>query len=607
MKKISKVKNILKFNLKPLIGFEIIYKLSTSIIFIPLFLSIFKLITKVSGYTYLTFENIFNFLLNPLTLIFLLFLILIMTFYTIIDISTIIIILDSSYAQKKITIKEAFILSLKKSIQVFKPQNILLSFLIMFLIPFLHLGISSSFISTISIPEFILDFIMNNNFLLAIYIILVILLCYLLFKWLYAIHYYVLEDCDFKEARKKSTNLSKKNKFKDFLSIVITELIISAIYFLFIFLGIVLILILTKVFSKTNLFSNLSITIIWLLIALSFVVLTLLTTPICYAIISVLYYQHKQKNNEEIKHLKINAKEIKQATKKFNILKYSVCFLILVSSLLFTYSLLNGKYNFNIEYLRTMEVTAHRGASKLYPENTMAAFVGAKQLNADWIELDVQQTKDEKLIVLHDTNFKRTTGVNKNSWQTTYEEVEKLDAGSFFSSEFKGEKIPLLEEVLDFAKKNNIKLNIELKPTGHEKNFEASVGELINKYDFASNCVITSQVYEVLENVKAYDPNLKTVYVMSLAYGDITSLKAADNFSIEASSVTKPLVNKVHNAGKELYAWTVNTESSINDMIELNVDNIITDNISLAKDTIYSSKTSNIIQEYVKFINNLLK
>ncbi len=607
MKKISKVKNILKFNLKPLIGFEIIYKLSTSIIFIPLFLSIFKLITKVSGYTYLTFENIFNFLLNPLTLIFLLFLILIMTFYTIIDISTIIIILDSSYAQKKITIKEAFILSLKKSIQVFKPQNILLSFLIMFLIPFLHLGISSSFISTISIPEFILDFIMNNNFLLAIYIILVILLCYLLFKWLYAIHYYVLEDCDFKEARKKSTNLSKKNKFKDFLSIVITELIISAIYFLFIFLGIVLILILTKVFSKTNLFSNLSITIIWLLIALSFVVLTLLTTPICYAIISVLYYQHKQKNNEEIKHLKINAKEIKQATKKFNILKYSVCFLILVSSLLFTYSLLNGKYNFNIEYLRTMEVTAHRGASKLYPENTMAAFVGAKQLNADWIELDVQQTKDEKLIVLHDTNFKRTTGVNKNSWQTTYEEVEKLDAGSFFSSEFKGEKIPLLEEVLDFAKKNNIKLNIELKPTGHEKNFEASVGELINKYDFASNCVITSQVYEVLENVKAYDPNLKTVYVMSLAYGDITSLKAADNFSIEASSVTKTLVNKVHNAGKELYAWTVNTESSINDMIELNVDNIITDNISLAKDTIYSSKTSNIIQEYVKFINNLLK
>lgn len=607
MKKISKVKNILKFNLKPLIGFEIIYKLSTSIIFIPLFLSIFKLITKVSGYTYLTFENIFNFLLNPLTLIFLLFLILIMTFYTIIDISTIIIILDSSYAQKKITIKEAFILSLKKSIQVFKPQNILLSFLIIFLIPFLHLGISSSFISTISIPEFILDFIMNNNFLLAIYIILVILLCYLLFKWLYAIHYYVLEDCDFKEARKKSTNLSKKNKFKDFLSIVITELIISAIYFLFIFLGIVLILILTKVFSKTNLFSNLSITIIWLLIALSFVVLTLLTTPICYAIISVLYYQHKQKNNEEIKHLKINAKEIKQATKKFNILKYSVCFLILVSSLLFTYSLLNGKYNFNIEYLRTMEVTAHRGASKLYPENTMAAFVGAKQLNADWIELDVQQTKDEKLIVLHDTNFKRTTGVNKNSWQTTYEEVEKLDAGSFFSSEFKGEKIPLLEEVLDFAKKNNIKLNIELKPTGHEKNFEASVGELINKYDFASNCVITSQVYEVLENVKAYDPNLKTVYVMSLAYGDITSLKAADNFSIEASSVTKTLVNKVHNAGKELYAWTVNTESSINDMIELNVDNIITDNISLAKDTIYSSKTSNIIQEYVKFINNLLK
>ena len=94
---------------------------------------------------------------------------------------------------------------------------------------------------------------------------------------------------------------------------------------------------------------------------------------------------------------------------------------------------------------------------------------------------------------------------------------------------------------------------------------------------------------------------------MSLAYGDITSLSKADSFSIEAASITKTLVNKIHNEGKEIYAWTVNTKESINKMIDLNVDNIITDNVTLAKELIYDSKTSNVIKELIEFIEDLLK
>ena len=277
----------------------------------------------------------------------------------------------------------------------------------------------------------------------------------------------------------------------------------------------------------------------------------------------------------------------------------------LILGFFFTYGLYRGDYNLNIEYTRRLEVTAHRGASVFYPENTMSAFVGAKKLGADWIELDVQETKDKEVIVIHDTNFKRTTGVDKNTWELSYKEIEKLDAGSFFDKKYKGEKIPLLKDVVEFAKENNIRLNIEIKPTGHEKALEKEVVDIINEENFEDSCVITSQVYDVLKKVKKYDKNIKTVYVMSLAYGDITSLKDADNFSIEAMSINKKLVKRVHNEGKELYAWTVNTKESINNMIDLNVDNIITDDITLAKDTIYSSKTSNVINEYVKLVRNI--
>ncbi len=600
------IRNILGYNIKSLVGFELIYKLVSVFIFTPIFLTLFDLITKVSGYKYLTFENVIAFLSKPITIIFLFLLIILITFYTLIDLSTVIIILDSSYQKKKVKIKDAFILACKKSLRIFHIKNILLPFLVIFLIPFLNIGLSTGFISTISIPEFILDFINSNTLLLILYSILIIILTIMLFRWLYVIHYFVLENCSFKEARKRSANLSKKNKIKDFISIILTQIGIFIAYMLFILIGIVFIILIYKWLGKVNIFSSLSITIIWILIAISFIIITLMSTPINYAIVTLRYYCNKAKINEKVNHLKINNRDSKKLGTKFKIFKYVVIVLIIFSGSLFTYSVMNNKYDLNIEYIKTMEVTAHRGASKYYPENTMSAFIGAKKLGADVIELDIQQTKDKKLIVMHDTNLKRTTGVDKDIWKTNYEEIKLLDAGSFLSDKFKGERVPLFEDVVKWAKENNMKLNIELKPTGNETDFEKYVSDIIKKYNFYDQCVITSQVYEVLENIKKCDKDINTVYVMSLAYGDINELKAADNFSIEASSVTKTLVSRVHKEGKELYAWTVNTQSSISKMVDLGVDNIITDDITLAKNVIYSSKTSNLIEEYIKFVNNLL-
>lgn len=604
MKNIKKILEMLMYNRKALINFEFIYKIVTSIIFVPLFLGMFNLTMKLAGFSYITFENFFSFISNPVTILMIIFLIILMTFYSLIDISSIIIILDNSYQKKKITAKDAFLTSIQKVKKVLNSKNILISFLVLFLIPFLNLGISSNFISTIKIPEFIMDYIKNNKMLSLLYIFVIIFLCFLLFRWIYSLHYFILENKNFKEARKKSSNLSKKNQLKDFLFIMLTQIFISFIYILFVLIGILLIILINRLFGNNNLLGNLTITIIWLFIAISFIAFTLLSTPISYTSISFLYYLHKNNIKEKIEHVKISHNEIKKQKKIFNIFKFTAAIITIICGTVFTYYVYNGKYNFNIEYIRTMEVTAHRGASVLYPENTMAAFVGAKKLGADWIELDVQQTKDRKLVILHDTNLKRTTGANINTWEATYDEISTLDAGSFFSEDFEGEKIPLLEEVVDYAKKNNIKLNIELKPTGNEIEFEKSVVDIIKKNDFTDMCVVTSQVYDVLEKVKTYDKDIKTVYVMSLAYGDVTKLKDADSFSIEASNINNSLVKKIHNQGKEVYAWTVNTEKNIKKMIDYNVDNIITDNITLAKDTISKSKTSNIIQEYINLIEN---
>jgi len=603
---LKNISNMIKFNLGTLIKFEIIFKAILGIILIPFAFLGFSLSMKLTGYTYLTIENIFNFMLNPITLIMLVLLIIYLTIVTIFDISSLIIIYDISYKKEKIGTIDLIRLSLSKCKRIFNIKNISVSFLVLFLMPFLSIGVSTNVVTSIKIPEFIMDFI-NSNFTLSImYFIVYLLLLSLMLKWLYSLHYMVLENKSFKEARKNSKELIKGNKIVDILKIILVQIITSIIYILFILLGVFIIIFFSKIFSKTNIIESISITIVWLFIVLVLILFSFISNAISYATISALFYKHKTDKNEKINH--INYKQIIEEKKQSKVFKYIfviIMILALIGGSLFTYQVITSKTNLNIEYVRKMEITAHRGASVKYPENTMSAFKGAKELGADWIELDVQQTKDKQIVVSHDTNLVRVTGVNKDIIDMNYSEIEKLDAGSFFNEKFKGEKIPLLSEVLEYAKNNNIRLNIELKPTGKETDFEKQVVDLIKEYNFENRCVITSQMYDVLKNTKNVDKDIKTVYVMSIAIGNITDAKYADAFSVEASNVNTYLVSKVHNEGKELYAWTVNTEESINKMIDMNVDNIITDNIELGKELVEKSKNSNLINEFIKNISNI--
>ena len=600
---IKRISNMIGYNLKTLIKFEIIYKALLSIILIPFAISGFSLAMKLTGYTYLTLENIVSFLVNPITLIMLILIIIYLTIVTIFDITAIIVLFDISSKKEKIGMLDLIKLSINKCKKVFNLKNISIAFLILFLMPFLNIGISSNVITSIKLPEFIMDYINSNYTLSIIYILVYLLLLSIMSKWLYSLNYMILEDKSFKEARKSSKELIKKSRLVDLLKIFLVQIITSVIYTLFIILGILIIMLISKILGNLKVIESVSITIVWLLIVVCLIIFAFITNSISLATISAMFYKHKTDKKEKIKHIAYN-KIIKD--KKHNtILKYIITIVVLlsvVSGSLFTYQIIIGETNLNIKYIRKMEITAHRGASVKYPENTMAAFRGAKKLGADWIELDIQQTKDRQIVVSHDTNLSRVTGVNKDIIDTNYSEIEKLDAGSFFSKKFKNEKIPLLKEVLQYAKDNNIRLNIEIKPTGKEIDFEKQVVDLIKEYEFEDRCVITSQIYSALENVKKADKEIKTVYVMSIAIGNIIDAKYADAFSVEASNVNEVLVNTVHNSGKELYAWTINTEESINNMIDMNVDNIITDNIELGKELVEKSKSSDLISEFMKSI-----
>lgn len=110
-----------------------------------------------------------------------------------------------------------------------------------------------------------------------------------------------------------------------------------------------------------------------------------------------------------------------------------------------------------------IEIIAHRGASALCPENTMAAFEHGLQLGATGIETDVQMSSDGRLVLIHDETLNRTAGASGWVKDTTYEQLRTLDAGSWFHADFAQERIPSLEELFDLVQGKRILLNLELK------------------------------------------------------------------------------------------------------------------------------------------------
>ena len=586
-----------------IIGFELLYKLLSAAVFAPIFFASLNLVMNLSGCPYLTLENVKRFFSNPWAILFLILLAILFSFYSLFDIGAVLFVLDAERRGQQVNLYQTVKFTFQNGGRVFCKKNVLLLLVILFFIPFLNLGAVSSYVSTMSLPSFVMSYIQKNKVPVMTLLVAWLILSVLLLRFVFSIHYFTLEQVDFKEARRRSANLIRGRKIKDALVLLLAQGAFYFCHFLFTVVGIAVILLVGKVATELHITTFVDTSVIWMLLMVTLIVVTLIGTPFCYGILSGLFYSHKKKIGEEIQPLSIPSYPKDPARrKKILIVQVALYALAFIGCARLVYRQSTENIDLQIEYLHVMEVTAHRGASFGYPENTMAAFVAAKEQGADWIELDVQQSKDGQIFVMHDRNFKRTTGVDKYSWELDYSEIAQLDAGSKLGKDFAGEKIPLLKEVIEFAKENDMRLNIEIKPAGFETDLEEKVVDLILEEEFLDRCVVTSQKYESLEKVKTYCEDVTTVYVMSLAYGNVNRLKYADHFSMEASSVTPSMVSRIHNAGKKIYAWTVNNRQSLNKMIDLNVDNIITDRVTMVQKYIYDSKTSTVVQKFVRYL-----
>lgn len=182
---------------------------------------------------------------------------------------------------------------------------------------------------------------------------------------------------------------------------------------------------------------------------------------------------------------------------------------------------------------------AHRGASAYAPENTMSAFKKAFEIGANGIELDLQKTKDDKIVIFHDEKIdKKSNGTGKIS-DYTYRELLKLDFGSWFSEEYKDEKIVLFEDFMKEVSNKNLMLAIELK----EENIEKQTLEIIKKYYDTHKVYITSFIYNTLLKIRKLDNFIKIGWLIK---EDINENNIKELININGNQICPPakLVSK---------------------------------------------------------------
>ncbi|WP_373598692.1 glycerophosphoryl diester phosphodiesterase membrane domain-containing protein [Paraclostridium bifermentans] len=593
---------ITKYNFGTLILFQLFHKLIV-LLMVPIYKYIFDIALMSSNIKYLNVDNAINLLTNPISLILIIVILVLLAFIILFEFVSMIICFNESFQCKNIGLLELVKISISRCIQILKFKNISLIIFVLLIIPLTNLTLTSTFIGKLKLPDYIQDYINSSQTLSILYFVVMLILYILVIRWIFSINEIVLSTNSFKEARENSKKITKGKYIKIILISVGAFIVTTIIGYIIYNVAIILIGLWTKYYIpryydfNTNL-KDKFINRCFMFNEYAIVASMIFNAIISFGVISSLYYEYKGITPNETS-IDKNKKPVLKSIFKLVV----ILILFQIESLGFSYLTQNDQFNTSFFYNTT--ATGHRIAAARAPENTVAALKEAINGNAKYIEIDVQETKDGELIVIHDSNFKRTTGVDKNTWEVNYDEVKTYDAGSYFSSDFAGEKIPTLQEIIDHSK-GKTKLVIEIKLNGHEKgDITKKVLDVVKANNIEKQCIIASMDKNVLKRVKQLDPNMETCYLTAVAYGSLYDWDYVDIYGIESTFANKKAIEEIHNKGKKVFVWTVNNSDLIDKLIDLNVDSIITDNPYLVEDSIYWKKNGSINKvANILFTNN---
>lgn len=558
--------NLFKYNAKAILLFELLYKLIAWAVYTPILLLLFRMSVYMSGYGFITVENFFSYLLRPTTLMIIFLLIMFFSFILFCEMSALVYAFHASYHRVSVSCLDLIYLALRSCWRLIK-SNLVIGFIFIMGLLMFYLNMRGSYFPNLTLTGVMNDYIVSNRLWLILFGIFGVLIAVGWVRWMYCIHWYNLAQFNLSSSIQASIKMTKDRFLSNVLRVIVWYLTVIISTLLLEIVGFALIAMLTGTLDKLS-----SWVFTFNIISLMGVMLlgTIFLIPLQYCRISERYYDWLHEQRIQVPNwIMIKANDRKKIMTVFTM----ICLGFLGGILTVGSDMYKDTFE-TLSLIRETEITAHRGYSAMAPENTLPAIGLAIEHGADYIEVDVQKTKDNILVLFHDRTLKRMAGINKKISDLTYEELSTIDLGNSFDEVFEGTTIATLEEALQLSL-GKAKLNIELKSS--EDDLGQQVVELVETYGMLHDVVITAADYEAIKRVKQYNEEVITGYITSALYGDVSQMEYADIFSLQSSFITADLVEDIHRHGKLVHAWTVNNLNEMRRLMELGVDNIITD------------------------------
>ena len=590
---------MIRGNLRSLLLFEFFFRFIAGTLLVQVGTRGLKFCLDRAGYSYLTLANAWKFFLHPWTMLFILVMAVLALFLNMIEIGGLVTAFSGAAYFCYPTLWEIFSGAFEKVCDELRHKNYRLFGMGMISTFTVNLFYLYRIFSRIKPVNFVIKELLDQPLAVSVLLLVFLLFLALLFPAFFVFHGCMIGQKSYWDSRFESMELLKGRWAQIIGMAALLEVWLIILFLAVYYLSVFLMAVVTVLFVKENLglafLMETTDRAEWFLVILA----SIFASMVCWAFATREYYQVMSRRKG-----RMEGWEFATAGRNVRFSKKTGLALLGLFLAMSGFFLFDAAYNGNFiskSVAVQTRITAHRGSSSGAPENTMAALEKAVEEMADRAEIDVQETADGVIVLCHDTSLKRVAGVNKKVSDLTLEQIKKLDVGSWFSSEYQGEQIPTLEEVMEYAK-GKIDLNIEIKNLGNSSGLPEKVIELVEKHEMQEQCVITSTNRFYLKRVKAVNPEIRTGYIISAAYGNFYSDEFIDLISIRSSFVTERMIESAHEAGKAVHAWTVNGKVEMERLKQLGVDDMITDRPVLAREILYGEEAKANLLEYLRLV-----
>ena len=598
-KQIKEIYQMIRGNLRSLLLFEFFFRFIAGTLLVQVGTRGLKFCLDRAGYSYLTLANAWKFFLHPWTMLFILVMAVLALFLNMIEIGGLVTAFSGAAYFCHPTLWEIFSGAFEKVRDELRHKNYRLFGMGMISTFTVNLFYLYRIFSRIKPVNFVIKELLDQPLAVSVLLLVFLLFLALLFPAFFVFHGCMIGQKSYWDSRFESMELLKGRWAQIIGMVALLEAWLIILFLAVYYLSVFLMAVVTVLFVKEDLglafLMETTDRAEWFLVILA----SMFASMVCWAFVTREYYQviSRRKGRMEGWEFATTGRNVR-FSKKTGLALLGL-FLAMSGFFLFD-AAYNGNFISKSVAVQT-RITAHRGSSSGAPENTMAALEKAVEEMADRAEIDVQETADGVIVLCHDTSLKRVAGINTKVSDLTLEQIKKLDVGSWFSSEYQGEQIPTLEEVMEYAK-GKIDLNIEIKNLGNSSGLPEKVIELVEKHEMQEQCVITSTNRFYLKRVKAVNPEIRTGYIISAAYGNFYSDEFIDLISIRSSFVTERMIESAHEAGKAVHAWTVNGKVEMERLKQLGVDDMITDRPVLAREILYGEEAKANLLEYLRLV-----